>query len=321
VVEFRIEAVDPAAFAEAASGVLSASWPAPCLHYSPEYVAWQIGFPGELRAKTVMAFAEEQPVGCAAVTPRTFLHHGQTFSAYVLSFIAVAPIARGHRLGDALYRSLLNSLPFDVEVIAFAESGSTGERLLTRAFRECSFDHLELESCRAVGCRPGTLHAEQTLTATAATYEDFIGVVSSIADSRTILNKPSRGQWIHYCADPRTRAAAVVSDRYGDPVAAAMIVNTEVISGQGIQTVPMLESICIRSGFPEGLRELFRLAAVWTFGNADGAVIASNITCVEPSVVKSAGARALPSLFSAHLFMRGTRRRLDTASRVNIEVT
>jgi hypothetical protein len=135
-----------------------------------------------------------------------------------------------------------------------------------------------------------------------------------------ILNKPSPEQWIHYCADPRTRSVAVVTDRQGGPAAAAMIVNTEVVTGQGLQTVPMLESICIRSGFTEGLRELFRAAAS-TYDNADRVVIASNVTCVEPSVVKSAGARALPSIFSAHLFWRGARRRLDTASRVNIEVT
>jgi hypothetical protein len=319
---FRVEAVDPAAFATTASTVLSASWQAPCLHYSPEYVAWQFGFPGELPATAVAAFAGNEAVGCAAVTPRTLWHDGDTFPAYILSFVAVSPAARGHRLGDALYRVLLGSLPFGVEVVAFAESGSAGERLLIRSFGESSFGHRELDSCRGVAFRrpPTPKHSERTVTASLATYDEFIAVVSSVGDSRTILNRPALNQWVHYCADPRNRIALVVSDRTGGRVAAAMIVTSEVLTGQGLQKISMLENICILNSSPDALRELFMSAATWPSSIIDSVVIASNVSCIDPIIVKAAGARALPSTFSAHWFMRNGRRKSETGSRLNVEI-
>src|SRR6187549_26368 len=136
---FRIEIVDPLTAAATASRILRAAWTPPCLDYSAAYLAWQFGFPGRLEPVVALAFLDGQPVGCAAATQRALVHNGRRIDAYVLSFVAVDPSARGHGLAGALYAGLLGALSPDVPVIAFAEPNSAGEHLLINAFDKASF--------------------------------------------------------------------------------------------------------------------------------------------------------------------------------------
>src|SRR5687767_1037726 len=114
----RIEIVDPLAFAETASRILQASWTVPCLHYSADYLSWQFSFPGQLPNRAAVAFIDDRAVGCVAVTSRTFALGGAPFSAYVLSFVAVDPIARGRGLAAQMYSRLLDTITAETAVMA-----------------------------------------------------------------------------------------------------------------------------------------------------------------------------------------------------------
>ena len=147
----RIEIVDPLALAETASRILQASWKVPCLHYSADYLSWQFSFPSELPNRAAVASIDDRAVGCVAVTSRRFAFGGTPFAAYVLSFVAVDPIARGRSLAAQMYSSLLDTITAETPVMAFAEPDSIGEQLLLDAFAKASFQHRPLDACRGMG--------------------------------------------------------------------------------------------------------------------------------------------------------------------------
>ncbi len=315
---FRIEIVDPSTAAPMAGPILRASWKPPCLDYSAAYLAWQFGFPGRLSPIVALGFLDSQPVGCAAATQRAVVHDGSRIDAYVLSFVAVDPSARGHGLAAALYARLLGALSPGVPVIAFAEPNSAGERLLINAFDKASYTPHTLGVCRAVGyvSRPAT--SERLVSAAPVQHlEDFTSVIPD-TDGATIWNRPTPQQWVHYAADPRRRIAVLIRDRDGLPIGSAMIVVTAILSAHGLQHVPMLESVCLPSQSPDALRAVFDFATE-QYGAA-GTMVASNLSYLDSSVVRAAGARALPSSFNAYVFLGGRQHSLHNAAHLNLEV-
>ena len=315
---FRIEIVDPSTAASLAGRVLRASWKPPSLDYSTAYLAWQFGFPGRLNPIVALGFLDSQPVGCAAATQRAVVHDGSHIDAYVLSFVAVDPSARGHGLAAALYTGLLRALSPDVPVIAFAEPNSAGERLLIKAFDKSSYTGHALSVCRAVGyiSRPAT--SERLVSAAPVNQlEDFSSVIPDV-DKTTIWNRPTPQQWVHYATDPRPRTAVLVRDRDGVAIGSAMIMVAAILSAQGLQHVPMLESVCLPSRSPDALRALFDFATE-RYGAAQ-TIVASNLSYLDSSVVRAAGARALPSSFNAHVFLGGRTHSLQNATHLNLEV-
>lgn len=318
--DIRIEIVDPAAFAEQASSILVAAWAPPCLRYSPEYLAWQFRFPGHLPNRAAMAFLDNQTAGFVAVTPRRLAYAGTPFWAYVLSFVAVHPVARGRRIASMLYANLLDSIPVDIPIIAFAEPESIGERLLIRAFGDHAFRRHGLRSCRAVGCLPRT-RTRVEATGELTSIEDSVHFTSGILTASnvdTIWNSPTPEQLEHYLADPRTRTMCAIRSLSGDAIGSAMVVNAEIISAQGMQHLPMLESVCLVKPTGDALGAAFNFAAdAFPSGSI---VVASNLSYLDDVLIRAAGARALPSLFSAHLFVRGGRGVLEGASSLNLEV-
>ena len=315
---FRIEIVDPSTAAPMAGRVLRASWKPPCLDYSDAYLAWQFGFPGRLNPVVALGFLDSQPVGCAAATQRAVVHDGSHIDAYVLSFVAVDPSARGHGLAAALYARLLGALSPEAPVIAFAEPNSDGERLLNNAFDKTSYTRHTLGLCRAVGyvSRPAT--SERLVSAAAVEQlEDFTSAIPDV-DKATIWNRPTPQQWVHYAADPRPRTGVLIRDRDGLPIGSAMIVLTAILSAQGLQQVPMLESVCLPSQSSDALRAVFDFATEQS--GAAGTIVASNLSYLDSSVIRAAGARALPSSFNAYVFLGARTYSLQNAAHMNLEV-
>jgi hypothetical protein len=109
----------------------------------------------------------------------------------------------------------------------------------------------------------------------------------------------------------------LIRDRDGLPIGSAMIVVAAVLSAQGLQHVPMVESVCLPSQSPDGLRAVFNFAAK-QYGAA-GTIVASNLSYFDTSLVRAAGARALPSSFNAYIFFRG-RHAFENAAYLNLEV-
>lgn len=109
-----------------------------------------------------------------------------------------------------------------------------------------------------------------------------------------------------------------VHDESGSPIGTAMIVNAEIVSAQGVQVVPMLESVALASPTPSAVAALFEFAARRVQPGVT--VIASNLSSVDPAIVRSARARILPSTFNAHAFVRGGTHSVEEADAHNLEV-
>ncbi|HKI18857.1 MAG TPA: GNAT family N-acetyltransferase, partial [Isosphaeraceae bacterium] len=128
----RIERVPLLEFAESAAAILRASWQPPCLEYSADYIRWQFGYPGHPEGKGVAAFDSCEPIGFAAVVPRSLAFGGERHPALLLSFVSVRPNFRGQGVGHALYQALTEiARQTGVPVLSFAETGTAGSRLLT----------------------------------------------------------------------------------------------------------------------------------------------------------------------------------------------
>jgi GNAT superfamily N-acetyltransferase len=313
----RIEVVDPLPYAETASTILQASWKPPCLYYSPEYLAWQFSFPSPLPNRAVIAFLDDRAVGCVAVTSRRFVFDGAPISAYVLSFVAVDPAARGHGIAALMYSRLLDTITADTPVIAFAEPGSVGERLLLDAFGKASFQHRPLDACRAMGYVTRSVGYESAAAIITKDYDEFVSL-SLVRDQSTIWNNPTAEQWEHYRTDPRSRVMMILRDPEHQPVGTAMVVAAEVLSPQGLQQVAMLENVVLPNGPAEALVAAFHLSA--RHCRVSSMVIAPNLSCLDTGLLKKAGTRAIGSVFNAHLFARGGNGLLANAIRTSVEV-
>jgi GNAT superfamily N-acetyltransferase len=316
VSELHVEIVDPLAYAEAASGVLRAAWVPPCMHYSAAYVSWQLRFPDEGRAKLAVAFVKGLAIGCAAVTPRRLAQAGAFLSAYVLSFVAVDPSVRGQGVAGALYQSLLDALQDERPVIAFAVPGSSGERLLLRAFERAAFTHRPLRQCRAAGFvpRPAKTDREYSVDSDSG---DFALACTEEREPTIMFNAPTTDQLKHYRSDPRGRSLLLIRRPDGQPAATAMSVTAEIHTTAGLERVLMLESLKLFEPSADALRATFTFAL--QRGEGATSVMASNVSHLEDEIVKGSGARLLPSAFNAHLFAKSPASHVATVA-TNLEV-
>jgi hypothetical protein len=317
----RIEIGDPVQYAGVASQILQAAWKPPCLHYSTDYLTWQFSFPSEVPKNAAIAFLEDRPVGCIAVTSRRFSCAHENFPASVLSFVAVAPSAGRRGLAGTMYASLLDALPPDVPVFAFAEPDSIGEHLLLNSFSRAAFRHRLLRTCRAVGYlrRSNTAPAAGASAQETTAYEEFASAGRPSGPRDVIWADITKEHWQHYRQDPRGRVMVTVRDAAGNPLGTAMLVTAEVVSSEGVQKVPMLDSVALAEPTPAALAALFAFAA--TRAQPGSTVIASNLSYIDVALLRAAGARALPSSFNAHAFIRGQKHVVETAAALNLEVT
>jgi GNAT superfamily N-acetyltransferase len=314
--DVRIESVDPGQAVPSACEILRAAWSPPCIHYSTAYLQWQLTFPGELVPRLAMAFCDGAAIGCTALTPRRFYCDGASFPGYVMSFGAVHPAMQGSGVATKLYEKVLELIPHDVPTIAFTQPESSSEGILLRALGR-EFQRSKLRECRAVGFAlpPQSTDSVNNFIAEDVSVADFITAFPSGGDS-VIWNAPSQEQLQHYITDPRRRSLVVIRDRLGDSIATVMRVDVEMMTSEGLQRVPMLESLCCL-GVPSA--DAIRAAFQWAQKERPGAlVVASNLSHIDERLLRPAGVRALPSIFNAHVFTRGTK--LPEASSVNLEV-
>ena len=318
--DIRIEVVDPHNCARTAADILNEAWKPPCLHYSTSYISWQFGFPAVRPVRVVMAFVDDRPVGVAAVTPRQVMYGTQTFVAYILSFVAVVPAARGSGLGAALYDRLLDTVGREVPVIAFTEADSPGEKLLRDAFARASFSHKPLGSCRSIGyvaSLPGAPTGASVISTDS--YDAFMSARLPPPDSSTIWNCPSIEQWQHYRSDPRGRQLLVVRNPEGSSIGSAMVVTAEISSHHGIQRVWMLESVSVGQEAPEALAAIVQFAAA-SDRTISPSIVASNLSYLNAGTIRKSGGRAIPAGFNAHVFTKDGHP-VGMAETLNLEVT
>ena len=104
--EYRL--VEQAAgLAADASALLQLAWKPPALHYSPEYLAWQLSFPGPWPSPAAAAFDGSTLMGFAASTHRRIRAGHRSLDASLVSFVAVHPDHRNQGITGKLYATLL----------------------------------------------------------------------------------------------------------------------------------------------------------------------------------------------------------------------
>jgi hypothetical protein len=321
-VSLRVEILsEPAAFSEPAGLILGEAWQFPCLHYSSDYLRWQLSFPGGVPAFGIMAFDGDEPVAFNGVMPRRLRLQGEPVDVYLSSFHAVRPGWRGAP-GAAVIRTGVRRLrEKGTPVVMFAEPGSAGEQVVLATYKAFRYHRSDLGSYPTYGFanRPGP--APATL-AVEATKPEFAEAAALCAGPLVLWNDPDPVQLTHYCRDPRQRASVVLRQPDGQPVGAAMVIRSEVRTATGIVHVPSIDSLFLNKPSADALMALGRFTAErWPgAGTSPTVVLAPNLHGVEPAMIRSAGFRATPSLFKGYLFYLDNHARLASATGTNLEV-
>ena len=236
-------------FAPQASAILTAAWPAPALHYSPEYLHWQLSFPGPIPAPAVAAFVDSNPAGFAGSTHRRLRHGPESIDVLLVSFVAVHPDFRNRGIAAGLYRTLLAAIAATrLPVITFAQPGSAGQRAIERAYPEAGFELRPLGTYPGYACAPRASQETQWIESPS----DTSVVEACAADRRLLWSAPTDVQWRHYTQDPRTRRfLSLDSER-----ASAWAVQTAYVTAQGVSSVAAIDCVWLNRARPDLLSGL-----------------------------------------------------------------
>jgi hypothetical protein len=158
--------------------------------------------------------------------------------------------------------------------------------------------------CRAYGCLVTPSWAATGIECHESSTADLLALMARCQDPSTLWHAPDAEQLEHYRTDPRGRALLVARRPDGEPVAAALAVRAEVVGTQGIERIPMLESLFVPEPDADILRALLRdTARRWSDPATPTPVRAPSLCGLDPALLRVAGLRALPSGFEAYLFL------------------
>jgi hypothetical protein len=318
---FRVEAVDLRGFAESASRVLRNAWEPPCLLYSPEYLHWQLSFPGASAAIGVAAFDGATPVGFFGATPR-WMRHGQArIATHLMSFFAVEPDWRGPQT-LALYARLIEEMQkTGWPVLTFVQPDSAAEQMLTWNFERAGFRIHPMGDYRTYGAVARQKPASLGVSVAEVDDDEFLAVARCCHDAETLWNDPDRHQLRHYRCDPRGRALVSVRDASGCPVGAAMLVLSETVAPQGPEFIPMIDSVFLAEPTAEVLIALIQFSRERWAGHATSPVVtAPNLRGIDPTILRAAGLRATPSAFRGYFFSTMADVHFEAVAGTNLEI-
>jgi hypothetical protein len=300
---YRIEVVDPLAFAEPASRILREAFQLPCLHYTPDYLRWQFGFPNGMEAIGIAAFDGPEPIGFFAVMPRWMRLRDRRIAVSLVSSLAVRP-AWGGPVALAMYARLLELVrEAGRPVVSYVRPGSVAERMLLWNFHRAGFQSHPLGSFRTYGAASVAEAAQPTARVEDGDEDAFLAVARDCRDDRMLWRDPALEQLRHYRDDPRGCALAVVRDASGRPTGAALVVLSRVIVPQGIESIPTIDSVFLPRPSVEALKALVHFTGRRWDGQAASSVItAPNLTGVDAAIIRAAGLRATPSVFQGYYF-------------------
>ena len=318
----KFQLVSGPEFAPRASAILTAAWPAPSLHYTPEYLRWQMSFPGPMAAPAVAAFVDSTPVGYAGSTHRRLRHGPEIIDVLVVSFVAVHPDFRNRGIAAGLYRTLLAAIAATrLPVITFAQAGSAGQKAIERAYPEAGFELRSLGSYPGFACAP---HASQETPwicdeGTSALDGSSVTVaVDACATDRNLLwSAPTDAQWRHYLQDPRVRRLLSLNSSNGVS-AAAWMVQTEYTTTQGVNSVAAIDCAWLNRSRPDLLSGL--ATAVGRISRAATVINASSLAGFDPKLLRQAGFRQVGPGFHGYCATASGAGPLPQATAINSEI-
>lgn len=317
----RIEVLDPMTFAEPANLIIRESFKAPCLLYTPDYLRWLFSFTNGLNSIGVIAFEGDEPVGFFAVMPRRMRVGDRPILVYLLSCLAIRPAWRGPVSSD-MYEAMLGVIrdvgePF----VIYVRPDSVAERKLLWNFGRAGFQSRSLGSFRTYGAADAADSAGSTTRVEEGDEESYLEVAWSCRNERVLWRIVGREEYLHYGADPRGCALAVIRDAAGRPIGAATVHPSQVVVPNGIESVATIDSVFLPQPTAEALAGLVRFARRrWGAMGTSPVVTAPNLQWIDPAIVRAAGLRAMPSLFRGYLLTPATGALPEVIAGTNLEV-
>ncbi|WP_437965560.1 GNAT family N-acetyltransferase [Sorangium sp. So ce260] len=296
----QLEHVDPIAAAEEASLVLREAWPPPALHYTADYLRWQLGFPGPA-PKAVLAREGGEPAGFIGVAPRRFRFRGAVSAGYVLSFVSVRPKFQGQGLASRLYSELLAGLRGSgLPIVVFVEARSApAQRVLFKAVEAAELSMKRLATCQNHGFVPRASAAPTQAVARPAGVDDVLAAIAACGDERVLWSAPDAAQLEHSLRDPRSRRLLLVEEA-GRAVGAAAVFLSEIATARGFDRVATLDALFLPEPTADRLAAVLRATSEAFAGQATAPVVsAPNLAIVPPDQRRPAGARATDATFDA----------------------
>jgi GNAT superfamily N-acetyltransferase len=293
-------------FAPQASSILTAAWPAPALHYTPEYLRWQMSFPGPTptlaSAPAATAFVDSTPAGFAGSTHRRLRHGSQVIDILLVSFVAVHPDFRNRGIAAGLYRTLLAAIAATrLPVVTFAQTGSAAQRAIERAYPEAGFQLRSLGSYPGFACVPRASQETQWIREENTSPVDGSSIEAAVdscaADLSLLWNAPTDAQWRHYKQDPRPRGFLSLATGDGE-MAAAWTVQTAYVTAQGLDSVAAIDCVWLNRARPDLLSGL--ATAVARISPAANVVNASSLARFDPKLLRQAGFRQVSNGFHGY---------------------
>ena len=116
--------------------LIAEAFPRPAMETTTALLAWHltgVTF-GSVRPFAVIATTGDRLIGFAGATPRPLTCAGLYAVGYIVSFVSVAPSARGRGVAAQLYDQLLRALPDKSRVLTFAIERSDGMTVLEPAY-------------------------------------------------------------------------------------------------------------------------------------------------------------------------------------------
>lgn len=317
----QIEHVDPIAAAEEASLVLREAWPPPALHYTADYLRWQLGFPGPA-PRAVLALEGGEPAGFIGAAPRRFRFGGAESAGHVLSFVSVRPKFQGQGLASRLYSELLAGLRASgLPIVVFVDARSApAQRVLFKAVEAAELKLKRLATCQNHGFVPrASVAPTRAVARPAGTVDDVLAAIAACGDGRVLWSAPDAAQLEHSLRDPRSRRLLLIEEA-GRSVGAAAVFLSEIATARGIDRVATLDALFLPEPTADRLAAVLRAASEAFAGQATAPVVsAPNLAIVPQDQLRPAGARATGATFDAFVVHPGDGPWLD-AEVTNLEV-
>jgi len=290
----RIESVHGPDAAAEASMILREAWQPPTVHYTEEYLRWQLSFPSPFPIPAFMAFDGTEPVGFAGMTARRFRCGSDVWDSGIVSFAAVRPQWRNSVLGIVVYKELFSrlrdaGLPF----IGFGVQGSHAREIFTLVLNRVRLQVLSLGTLLThYYAVTGSDGPDSEWEATIVDRDGRAELSSALRTDSTVIScDPTDDQWTHYWRDPRGRALVSLRHRSTGERGIAWVVQGEYLSTEGVRIVPTVESVYLPSYDVRALPSLFRATARWAGSSDRTFVNAANLSGFQPESLRAAGIR------------------------------